>query len=136
MEFMPWSNDYSVQVVQLDAQHKHLVGMINGLVEVMQRGAKPDELTALLEDLLEYTCYHFETEEKLMARAAYPGLADHRAKHAAMRAEVERLFAAAKTGNATTAMKLMAFLKSWLAKHINGTDKQYAPALQKAGLVS
>jgi hemerythrin len=134
MEFMPWSDDYSVRVLQLDAQHKHLVGMINGLVEVMQRGAKPDELAALLEDLLDYTRYHFETEEKLMARAGYAGLADHRAKHAAMRAEVERLLAAAQTGNATTAMKLMAFLKNWLAKHINGTDKLYAPALEKAGI--
>jgi hemerythrin len=134
MDFMTWSDDYSVHIVQLDAQHKHLVGMINGLVEVMKRGCQDDELAALLEDLLDYTRYHFESEEKTMARANYPDLAEHRAKHAAMRAEVERLLAGARSGNTTTAMKLMAFLKNWLIKHINGTDKMYVPALQKAGI--
>lgn len=132
MEFMQWSPEYSVQVVQLDAQHKHLVGMINGLVEVMSRGCNPDELDALLQDLVEYTHYHFETEEKLMARAGFAGLAAHREKHAAMRAEVQRLKSAAATSTTTSAMKLMSFLKEWLVKHINGTDKLYAEALMKA----
>ena len=134
MDFMEWSDTYSVHVAQLDAQHKHLVGMINGLVEVMKRGSQPDELEALLQDLLEYTRYHFETEEKMMARANFPGLEEHRQKHTAMRAEVGRLLADAGSKNATSSMKLMNFLKSWLVKHIGGTDKLYAPALEKAGI--
>jgi hemerythrin len=134
MDFLSWSEDYSVGVTQIDAQHKQLVGMISGLVEVMKEGAEPAEVAKLLTDLLNYTGYHFDFEEKLMERAGYAGLAGHRAKHAAMRAEVERLLAEAESGNAATGMKLMIFLKSWLVKHINGTDKLYSSAVQQAGL--
>jgi len=134
MDFMSWSDEYSVNVAQLDAQHRHLVGLINGLAEVMKRGSNPGELSALLEDLLQYTNFHFDCEEKLMARANFPGLAEHRAKHVAMKAEVQRLLTGATTSNATTAMKLMAFLKNWLSRHIMGTDKQYAPVLNQAGI--
>ena len=49
-----------------------------------------------------------------MERARFAGLAAHREKHAAM--------------------QLTSSLKAWLVKHINGTDKQYAEALLKAGI--
>ncbi len=131
---MVWNDAYSVGVAQIDAQHKHLVGMINGLIEVMSRGSRPDELQALLDDLMTYARSHFDFEERLMARAAYAGLATHREKHAAMKAEVERLTAGATGTSAVIPIKLMTFLKNWLIKHINGTDKDYIPAMQKAGL--
>lgn len=132
MDFLPWSNEYSVEVAQIDAQHKHLVGLINGLHEVMKRGGKPEEVHALLEDLLSYTGYHFTTEERLMAAANYAGLAAHHEKHQAMTREVKRLAAEAEKGGATFAMTLMTFLKNWLTKHIDGTDKQYIPAMKQA----
>ena len=134
MDFIQWRDDYSVNVLQLDAQHKHLVGMINGLAEIMERGSKPEDMTALLEDLIAYTSYHFATEEKMMERAGYIGLAEHRRKHAAMKAEVMRFNSASAFSNATTPMKLMTFLKTWLIKHINVTDKLYVPTLVRAGV--
>jgi hemerythrin-like metal-binding protein len=69
-----------------------------------------------------------------MARAAYEGLAAHREKHAAMQSEVKRLLAEASAGNVMVPLKLMAFLKSWLAKHIMGTDRAYVPVLKEAGI--
>ncbi|SPE42217.1 Hemerythrin HHE cation binding region [Candidatus Sulfopaludibacter sp. SbA3] len=134
MAFFEWSSSYSVEVTQIDAQHKHLVGMLNGVHEVMARGANKDEVLALARDLLDYTRFHFTSEEKLMEQAGYTGLAQHREKHAAMKAEVERLLAAAESGNVAVPIKLMNFLKSWLAKHINGTDKEYVPAMKAAGI--
>jgi hemerythrin-like metal-binding protein len=69
-----------------------------------------------------------------MARAAYDGLAAHKEKHAAMQREVKRLLAEASAGNVIVPLQLMAFLKSWLAKHIMGTDKAYVPTLKEAGI--
>jgi len=132
--FFNWNSSYSVGVTQIDSQHRHIVGLLNGMHDVMSRGAKPNEVAALAQDLMDYTCYHFAAEEKLMEQAGYEGLAAHREKHAAMKAEVERFLAAARTGGASVPIKLMNFLKSWLAKHINGTDKEYAPAMKGAGI--
>lgn len=134
MQFMTWNPTYSVEVAAIDAQHRHLVGMINGMMEVLSRGSESVEIVALLEDLLEYTRFHFDFEEKLMARAGYTGLDAHREKHAAMKAEVTRLLAEAQSSRTVVAIKLMNFLKSWLSKHIMGTDKEYVPTLRTAGL--
>lgn len=134
MDFFKWSEQYSVGVAEIDRQHKHLVSLINGLHEVMKRGAQSLEIQALLEDLLAYTDFHFAAEEKLMAQANYPDLTVHKAKHASMRQEVQRLLAAAKSGGAAVSITLMSFLKNWLSRHIQGTDKEYVPAMRKAGV--
>jgi len=134
MDYMPWMDDYSVGVASIDAQHKHLVGMINGMKEVLSRGSKSDEVAALLDDLLEYTDSHFAFEEGLMAKAAYEELNAHKEKHTAMKAEVRRLLAQASNGNVVVPLTLMQFLRNWLARHIMVTDKAYASALKKAGI--
>ena len=135
LDFFRWNDSYSVDVAEIDSQHKHLVGLLNGLHEVMKRGAQQHEIEALLQDLLQYTEFHFAAEEKLMARAKYPDLEDHCAKHAAMKQEVVRLLSAAKSGGQSVSISLMAFLKNWLSRHIQGTDKQYAPAMHAAGIL-
>jgi hemerythrin-like metal-binding protein len=134
LDYMPWSEEYSVDVASIDGQHQHLVGLINRMMEVLHRGSQNDEVVALLEDLLGYTRSHFAFEEKMMALAGYEGLAAHREKHAAMQSEVGRMLAEAKAGNVMVPLKLMPFLKGWLAKHIMGTDKSYVPALKEAGI--
>lgn len=134
MDYMPWIPAYSVGVETIDQQHKHLVSMVNGMMEVLKGGAKPEQVKALLEDLMDYTQRHFRHEEGMMARAGYSGLEEHKKKHAAMQAEVARLQQEASAARATAPLKLMEFLKNWLAKHINGTDKEYVPAMKAAGL--
>ena len=135
VDFFKWEESYSVHVKEIDDQHKHLVGLINALHETMRRGAPPAEIECLLQDLLAYTDFHFAAEERLMALANYQGLPAHRAKHSAMRQEVERLLGASKAARtASIAITLMGFLKNWLSRHIEGTDKQYVPAMKQAGV--
>ena len=136
MAFFEWKDSYSVEVQQVDAQHQQLVALLNGMHEVLSHGAARDEVIALAEDLLSYTAYHFASEERLMEQAGYAGLAEHRQKHSAMTCEVERLLEAARHGSVDVPIKLMNFLKGWLAKHINGTDREYVPAMQAAGLAT
>ena len=135
MALMVWKEEFSVEVSQIDQQHKHLVGLLNGLHEVMSRGGDAAEVAALLQDLVAYTRFHFDFEEKLMERAGYTGLEAHREKHRAMKAEVERLRALAEAKGSSVTHTLMAFLKNWLGKHICGTDKEYVPTMHRAGIV-
>ncbi|MFV0349582.1 MAG: hemerythrin domain-containing protein, partial [Halodesulfovibrio sp.] len=39
-----------------------------------------------------------------------------------------------KSGKLTVTMDVMRFLKEWLMKHINGTDRRYAPFLKQKGV--
>jgi len=136
MAFLNWNDSYSVRVRQIDEQHKHLLGILNGLHEAMLRGGDRAEVMALAENLLAYTEKHFAAEENLMAQAGYPGLTEHRARHRNMTDKTRALLKAAKLGGPTVSMQMMAFLKGWLAKHIGETDRGYMPYMEKAGISS
>ena len=74
--------------------------------------------------------------EKALAAASYAGLEDHKKEHAALVKQVLEVQAKYKAGaTALLSMEVMNFLKNWLIKHIQGTDKKYTPVLAKAGVV-
>lgn len=129
MAFVEWKPQYSVGVLEIDAQHRRLLEVINQLHEAMKAGGNPRALTVVVNELVGYTRYHFAFEEKMLEDAGYPDLDEHRRKHRAMVAQVEAFREAAMAGGATVSMKLMNFLKDWLTKHILETDMRYSDHL-------
>jgi len=126
MAFVNWKEEFSVRVPEIDTQHRRLLDIINKLHEAMHMGGKPDALKAVSDELVSYTRYHFGYEEQMLARAGYRGLEEHKRKHRAMVAQVEGFAAEITSGKASVSIKLMAFLKDWLSRHIMETDQQYA----------
>jgi hemerythrin-like metal-binding protein len=124
-----WKSEYSVGVVDLDAQHRRLFDLINRLHDSMRAGGSRTETLAVVDELLSYTRYHFGKEEEHMARAAYPNLPAHQQVHRAMVAEVERFREEVSRCTATAPLKLMKFLKNWLSRHILETDMRYRSAV-------
>ena len=129
MAFVDWKPVYSVGVVEIDAQHRRLLDIINQLHDAMKMGGKPARLAEVVNELVGYTRYHFAYEEKMLESARYGELEEHRRKHRAMVAQVEAFREEATSGKATVSMKLMTFLKDWLTKHIMETDQRYASAV-------
>ncbi|MGQ9919130.1 MAG: bacteriohemerythrin, partial [Bryobacteraceae bacterium] len=89
-----------------------------------------EDLKRVLNDLMNYTRYHFGYEEKLMERAGYADLSSHKRVHRAMVEQVEKLRKEAESSRTGFSIKLMGFLKNWLTDHIMGTDQKYAPTLK------
>ena len=81
MAFFEWNDQYSVGVANVDEQHKKLVGYLNDLFEALNVGKGKEILDSILDNMVEYTQYHFATEEKLMKLHGYPGYDDHKKKH-------------------------------------------------------
>jgi len=130
MAFVDWKPQYSVGHAEIDQQHRKLVDMINDLHDSMKLGGKPEDLKRILGDLVHYTRYHFSHEEKLMERAGYADLANHKRVHRAMVEQVERLRREVDSSRTGFSIKLMGFLKNWLTDHILGTDQKYAQAVK------
>ena len=65
-----------------------------------------------------------------MRSANYPHLARHQAIHAKLIDQVGELQSKFKRGKRINT-ELMRFLKNWLTDHIQKTDMQYAPYVQK-----
>lgn len=129
-----WSNTLSVNVSEIDKQHKKLVEMLNALYKAMKDGKGDDVLGKLLNELVEYTVYHFDTEEKYFDKFGYPETAQHKREHQKLKSQVSDFVQKLKSGEAAITTDIMEFLKDWVINHIKKTDKRYGPFLRQNGL--
>jgi hemerythrin len=131
MAFYTWNENYSVGIPEMDEQHKKLIGMINQLHDAMKEGRVKAELGKIIEEMVEYTKYHFTAEEKLMAEYKYPGLAAQKADHTAFILKVQDFITDLNSGKLAMGIDVLSFLKDWLTNHIMITDKKYSGMMMK-----
>lgn len=134
MALIQWSNDLSVHIKEIDAQHKKLIQLINTLHDFMAMGKAKDVMGQTLAELVDYTVYHFSTEERLFQQHGYPGYAEHKAQHDELTRQAKELKAKFDKGDALITLDVMNFLVDWLNKHIIGSDKLYTSFLNKKGV--
>jgi len=124
-----WKDEYSVGVASIDKDHKTLITLVNRYLKESQN--KPAILVhRLFRDLENYTDYHFEREEGLMAQCGYEGLEEHKQRHNDIRATLKD-FSDKVTGRFSKQDEadLKAFLKSWLLEHVLKEDFKYRAAM-------
>ena len=129
MAFIEWKPSYTVQVDELDRQHQRLVQLINSLHDAMKIGAPKQALERIVSDLVTYTRFHFQNEERLLRLHGYPDLAAHMQEHSQLTTTVSRFEEDLRAGKVALSVSLMQFLKSWLTGHILGSDMKYSPHL-------
>ncbi len=134
MALMEWSENYSVKVNALDNQHKRIVSLINELHSAMRQAQGKEVLGKILEELTDYTIFHFSAEEKLMKDNNYPGYINHKAEHDKLTKQVKELTANFKSGKNLVSQEVLQLLKDWLLNHIAGSDKKYSSFFNNVGI--
>lgn len=127
--FVEWQSSFSVGIESIDHDHKKLLGMINQLQAAAHYKTDDDMVENVLNELLDYTQYHFSREENMMQQCNYPGLDNHKRQHAAMIAQVNKYIKEYRVDKTRTIEDVAVYLKTWLVNHINGSDQSYAPYL-------
>jgi len=135
MSAFQWNEKYGVNIREIDAQHKKLIGIVCQLHEAMRQGKGKQVLGEVLGNLIQYTRTHFASEERLMKDNGYPDYAGHKAKHDSLTRKVAGIHREYQDGKVGITIELMDFLENWVDRHILGTDMQYAPFLKSKGLV-
>ncbi|BDV00544.1 hypothetical protein TDMWS_06290 [Thermodesulfomicrobium sp. WS] len=132
-EFMPWTKDLELGIPSIDEQHQKLVAMVNRLHRSLERS---DTAAAgrVLQELIEYTGYHFGTEEKFFDQYGYPETDAHKTIHKKLVDKVLAFKRKFDAGEEFLSQELLNFLKDWLINHIGFTDRKYAPFLQSKGV--
>ena len=134
MELISWSQALSVNIEQIDNQHKKLIGLLNDLHDAMAVGKGSAAIGTVLASLIDYTKVHFATEEELMEKYLYPGYIRHKKEHENLVSQVEELNGKFKSGKPVLSLEVMQFLKNWLSGHILGVDKMYTTYLNNKGV--
>ena len=134
MALLNWNDSYSVNIKEIDGQHKKLIDMINTLHDAMKVGKGSQMIGDVLKSLIDYTGSHFATEEKYMKLHGYPGYENHKKEHNQLVMQVLDVQKNLHSGKAPLTQEIMSFLKNWLVNHIQGEDKKYGPFLNGKGL--
>jgi len=117
-----WSNKLSVSVDSIDVQHKKLIDLINELNASMAQGKSNEVMEHILNELINYTSYHFQHEETMMRKHNYPGYSAHKAEHDGLVKIAVDLQHEFNSGQTRISLGVMKYLKAWLHDHILGTD--------------
>jgi len=128
-----WKDQYSVGIESIDQQHKKLINLINTLQTTVDYSTGEAFEREALDAVVDYTKTHFAYEEGLMSKYGYPGFEAHKVKHQEMIDEVQKLMAEYEQDPDHAMQHGLNFLKQWLIRHINGTDKEYSDFLLSKG---
>jgi hemerythrin len=126
MPYLSWKDEYSVGEPLMDSQHQKWIGYINELMRAIEEQRNRDEQEEILENLVIYTRYHFASEERMMNRLGFEGLAEHREVHERMARRVRNMQADVLAGSQVLDCDLLKLMQDWLVEHITGDDRQYA----------
>ncbi len=131
MELIHWDEALELHLPAMDAQHRHLVELLNELYEEWMTGTRRDHLQPLVERLSECMRDHLIQEEELMRTYNYPGLDVHKQQHEWLNDELARWMKDFHSGKSLLSPQSVRLLKDWLGEHINVADREMANYLHK-----
>lgn len=131
---LQWKEEYEVGVAEIDEQHQKLIDIANRVYELMRNELaldKYDQIVEILQELKEYTVYHFHFEEGLMQKARYKKRFSHKILHQNFLAQVEAVDLSAVDENQDAYLvQIMDFIANWLIEHIVGEDKKVGQSVR------
>lgn len=134
-----WKDRYSLQIPEIDAQHKKLFEIGNRAYELafLNDGCDHyDEIMAIIDELFNYTKYHFQYEEELMEKHLYSGLGSQCKEHNFYINKIKNLSGEEIDEDQQKAvLDILDFLSEWISSHILISDRKYADDFRKRGLI-
>lgn len=124
---LKWKNEFETGISHLDEQHKHLFEIGNKAYSLLDDDLdKFDEIVALIDELKNYTIYHFSTEEEYMKSISYRKFLSHKVEHDDFINKVKAIDLEAMDENQEEALReLISFVFDWITEHILGNDMGY-----------
>lgn len=126
MGLIEWDDSLSVNVSEIDQQHKELVKVLNHLADAIQTKKGNDTLERTLEGLIRYAEHHFKTEEKYFAQFGYPDAESHKEEHLTFALKILGYQDKLKKKELSLSTEVLIFLWDWLQHHIKETDSKYS----------
>lgn len=136
MEKIQWDDSLSVGVNLIDEQHKMLIKRIHDVHEAVSTSMAAAGIAQTLDFLVDYTHFHFATEEKHMAAHDYPGMDAHLAAHREFKTTLVNLGDDFREEGATISLAeaVDTLLFKWLLNHIRVIDQELGRFVNEKGI--
>lgn len=135
MTEIKWDDSLSVGVDLIDEQHKMLIQRIKDLSDAVNSRRAAGEIGKTLGFMIDYTEFHFSTEEKHMTELNYPEYDVHKQQHEEFKTTLNEMVMEFKEDGATAQLSdgVNNYLINWLVKHIKSIDTKLSGFLQEKG---
>ncbi len=134
MALFDWNDEYSVNVMAMDNHHKKLFDILNQMHDAMKAGSGEEAAARIINELIDYTKYHFSEEEKMMEQINYAGIDAQKRAHQAFIDKMLEYKKDVDEGMAIfTVSKVSRTGVSWLKEHILVMDNKYTEPANEGG---
>ena len=126
-----WSDQLSVGHDAIDADHRHLIGLLNEFEAA--RDLVHAEVTA--RRLFIYAQTHFDREEAVQLACDYPLYEEHRLQHRALVEQLNKIirshFNAHSRDRVEIVEQIHRLLTQWIVRHVVDSDLKMKPYIAK-----
>jgi len=122
-----WKDEYSIGVELIDAQHQRLFEIGNDIYNLLENyllDDKYDKIMLIIQELKDYTKYHFKTEEEYMMQIKYPKFFSQKVAHDDFINKIEEFeLQDIDQDQEKYIRELLEFVFTWILEHIVRQDK-------------
>ncbi len=121
-----WRPELELGVDMMDRHHRQMVALCESIREKVHTRKHLPAASALFSQLVGFTAMHFEAEEELMRRSAYPGRMDHQDRHHELALRLTCWDNRARRKDLPLSSLFVARLGIWVQNHILGSDRGFS----------
>jgi hemerythrin len=122
-----WKEEYRIGVSNIDEQHQKLFEIANRAYELIKNDFSDDKycnIVEILEELKDYTVYHFKFEQEYMLSIGYKKFLSHKVEHDDFIEKIKNVDLKMVDQNQDQyIMEILEFVVNWIGTHILGRDK-------------
>ncbi len=123
-----WKDDFLVGIDEIDKQHKKLFSIANEAYELLNNDFcvdKYDKIISIIEELKDYTVFHFTFEEEYMMKIKYKKFFPQKIQHESFIKKINEINLNDIDSNQDKSLlELLDFIINWISNHILIMDKQ------------
>lgn len=123
-----WKDEYATGVDSIDEQHRRLLEIAGDAYDLLKNQMytdKYDKIIEIIEELKNYTMYHFDSEEQYMESIGYKKILSHKVNHRDFIDKIENIDMGKVDENQDAyILQLLDFVVDWIDKHILQLDKE------------
>lgn len=127
--YVQWDEQYQLGIEKIDEQHKRLFEIADSIYELLNNDIyldKYDRIMIVVDELKEYTDFHFKTEENFMRETGYRKYLSHKTRHDDFIAKINNLDLNVIDENQADYLgEILDFVCMWIKNHILSEDKQF-----------
>ncbi len=122
---------YRMYASLISKDQMKLICTVDKAIAIKKHLDCPKELTKVLSVITTDTIRYFTTEETYMIDFKYPGYQYHKEEHQDFSTKTLAYCKRILNSDYQTAHKILQYLKQWLIKHFQETDKKYTEYFNK-----